>query len=110
MDVSSNEDDPDFNLGELKVEQGTDAPKFLILNVIPGRPDSQFRLKSKANAANEFESKHQTRIKDIVEDMKANNERKGLSKDHTAEMGQLIDRFALLKGVSGGNNDDVVAI
>ena len=56
----------------MRADQGTDAPKFFILNVVPGSPDADFFgwQTKKVEAP-------KTRIKGIVEEMKADNARRG---------------------------------
>ena len=59
----------------MQVDQGTDAPKFLILNVVAGRPDSALleRICKKVGP----EIKQVSKIRDIVEGLKSEQIRKG---------------------------------
>ena len=64
LDVSDTESDGIFGLHNVQMDKGTDAPKFVILNVIPGRPDSALKTR-----AGRFKKEITTRIGHKVAEM-----------------------------------------
>jgi len=99
MDLSDNEKQH-YNLQNLKVDAATEAPRFLILNVVPGKPETDFFVKYDKPVPS-------LRIKTIVEELKAENERKGVTNTRS-DLAQVKENFALIKG--SGPSDSVLAI
>ena len=59
----NSDDEQEMNMEDMRVEAGTDAPKFIILNVQPGRAEGTDPWAKK-------EEKPLTKIKQIVNNMK----------------------------------------
>ena len=74
------------------MDKGTDAPKFVILNVIPGRPDSALKTR-----AGRFKKEITTRIGHKVAEMMQENDRKGVS-NLCHDYNQALENFTLTKG------------
>ena len=95
---TNSDEDQEMNMEGFRVETGTDAPKFIILNVVPGRADG-------TDPWDWREQEPKTKIKRVVNEMKHENERKGVSNTQT-DMAEVIKKFALMKG--GSLPDDIM--
>ena len=96
----NSDEDQEMNMEDMRVEAGTDAPKFFILNVLPGRAEGTDPWEKK-------EEKPITKIKQIVNNLKQDNARKGLSNE-TTDMVDVVNRFAMMKG--GTLSDDIIEL
>lgn len=93
IQLESDSEDDEIKVNTMKVEASTDTPQFMILNIVPGRPDSSLfdRIKMKKPA------EKPSRIRDMVAELKAEKIKKGEAvTEHKLE--RVFDRFALLKG------------
>ena len=97
----NSDEDQEMYMEDMRVEAGTDAPKFLILNVLPGRAKGTDPWEKKE----EKEEKPLTKIKQIVNDLKQDNARRGVSNE-TTDMVDVVNRFAMMKG--GTLSDDII--
>lgn len=88
-----------MNMEEFRVDEGTDAPKFIILNVMPGRAEGTDPWAKR--------DEKQTRIKEIVNGIKSDNDRKGLSNAQT-DIQEVMNKFAMMKG--GTLSDDIIQL
>lgn len=70
---SDNSDNEGMSMKNMRVEQGTDAPKFIILNVLPGKVEQPDPFKAANIAGPEVDSN--SRIRTLVNKIKYENEK-----------------------------------
>lgn len=94
----------------LKKDEGTDAPKFLILNVLPSRPSEEFFTKRDKYVKNLYLKRFKTpstRIENIVGQIRCENARKDIE-EPTVDIKSFKDKYALLLGDEP--NQDIIRI
>ena len=95
-----------YDMQEMQVDAGTDAPKFLILNVVPGVPDIDL-IKTLGEEVDYLPRDRQTRIAEIVKQLRKEHARAGVP-TNDQDLEKLKETFALLKGK--GEDNEILSI